>query len=249
MKVISGRSLDLVDAHMHLPSYPDPDPLVRLATSSGALLLSCTVNSSEAETNLRLRREYPATVRCFLGVHPSDAGEELPSSSLGEAVAAADGVGEIGLDAKYSDASPGSLQVKAFLDQLALAERFQKPVQVHSRGSERACLDALSGFRLKSVLMHWFEGEELVREVVSKGYFVSAGPAVLYSKKVRRVVASVPTERLLSESDGPVTYRAIGGGSGPGLIPSVLFGLSEVKGLGFDDMARTVRENVGRFLA
>jgi TatD DNase family protein len=137
MKVISGRSLDLVDAHMHLPSYPDPDPLVRLATSSGALLLSCTVNSSEAETNLRLRREYPATVRCFLGVHPSDAGEELPSSSLGEAVAAADGVGEIGLDAKYSDASPGSLQVKAFLDQLALAERFQKPVQVHSRGSEK----------------------------------------------------------------------------------------------------------------
>lgn len=241
--------MELVDSHIHLPAYRDPDPVLRLASMSGTVLVSCTVNAAEFGANLTLKREHPKTVRCFLGVHPSDVGEEPPSQSLRGLVAGADGVGEIGLDAKYSDASPGSLQMKAFLDQLGLAERFSKPVQVHSRGSEKACLDALSSFRLARVLMHWFEGEEHVQRVVSSGYYVSVGPAILYSKRVRRVAAVIPAERLLTESDGPVGYKAIGGGSGPALIPSVVFRLAEVRVVGFDEIARTVKENADRFLS
>jgi TatD DNase family protein len=139
--------------------------------------------------------------------------------------------------------------MKAFLDQLAIAEKLGKPLEVHSRGSEKACVAALTTFRLRSVLMHWFEGEDSLREVASRGYLVSVGPAILYSKKIRRIAASVPGDSVLTESDGPVAYNALGGRSGPSLIPSVLFGLAETRGVSFEEQGREVESNLRRFLS
>jgi TatD DNase family protein len=241
--------MNLVDAHIHLPAYGAAAGVLEAAKATGTTLVSCTVSPAEAHANLQFREQNPDTVRCFLGVHPSDVSEELPSVSLGELFPRADGVGEIGLDPKYSDMAKGSRQMNAFLDQLAVAERLGKPVEVHSRGSEAECLSFLTSFRLKSVLMHWFEGDSKLQEVNSRGYFVSVGPAILYSKKVRRVAASVSGDRLLTESDGPVAYKAIGGPSGPGLIPSVLFSLAETRAVGFEEQARSVDENLRSFLA
>lgn len=221
--------MDLVDVHVHLPTYPDPRQVIEAARATQTTLVSCTVNLGQAKANLLLKGASPGAVRCFLGVHPSDAGPEAPGESLGRLIGEADGVGEIGLDRKYSEISPGSHQMNAFLDQLATAERFGKPVEVHSRGSEKVCLDILGSFRLPSVLMHWFEGEDCLQEVASRGYYVSVGPSILYSKKVRRVAVRVPSERILTESDGPVTFGPIGGRSGPSLVPSVLFALCEAK--------------------
>lgn len=238
----------LVDAHVHLPSYGDPRAVVAGASAVGSFLLSCTVNHSEAALNLLLRRESPASLACFVGVHPSDVTETPPSELLGDAFGAADGIGEIGLDEKYSPVSRDSAQMKAFVDQLAAAERLGKPVQVHSRGSSRLCLDVLGTFRLGAVLMHWFEDETSLEAVRSRGYYVSVGPAVLYSKKVRRIAASVVTDRLLTESDGPVGYATLGGAAGPGLIPSVVFAVSELRRTSYDDALRETSSNAERFL-
>ena len=212
-------------------------------------LISCTVNASEAPENLRIRSENPQNVRCFLGVHPSDATTSGPPSTvLAPFLARCDGIGEIGLDEKYSPTSEGSAQMEAFLDQLRVAEELGKPVQVHSRGSEQKCMDILGTFRLKAVLMHWFEGEALVSEAASRGYYFSLGPALLYSKKLRRIAQAVPAERLLTESDGPVSFGPLQGAGGPNLIASVLFRLAEIRGERYGDLERTVEENAGRFL-
>jgi TatD DNase family protein len=240
--------LNLVDAHVHLPAYPDPTDVIAIARGAGTSLLSCTVNEREALVNLRLRELYPETVLSFLGVHPSDVSDVLPSTVLGDLFSSADGVGEIGLDAKYSDASPGSDQMKAFVDQLVVAERLGKPVEVHSRGSEKSCLEVLSSFRLKSVLMHWFEGEEHINEVASRGYFVSVGPAVLYSKKLRRIAQLVPSGRVLTESDGPVAYKPLGDRGGPAMIPSVLFTLGGLRGISFEAEAQEVYDGFHSFM-
>ncbi len=240
--------LDLVDVHIHLPDYPNPGEVVRAARSTGTLLVSCTVKPAEAAANLALKQENHDMVRCFLGVHPSEARNEALSSGMAELAPLADGIGEIGLDPKYSDASRGSRQMEVFTDQLALAERLGKPVEVHSRGAEVSCLEVLSTFRLRAVLMHWFEGEEQLADVLSRGYYVSLGPAVLYSKKARRIASRLPEGSLLTESDGPVVYNALRGAGGPGLIPSVLFRLSEEKHTAFEEMSRMVRANATRFL-
>lgn len=236
-----------VDAHLHLPEYSDA--MESIGRTPNLCLFSCTVNLTQAETNIRLREQGYGFVKCFLGVHPSDVTDVLPSEHLSVLMDRCDGIGEIGLDPKYSEAGRDSKQMKAFLDQLSLAERFGKPVQVHSRGNEKACLEILTTFNLRAVLMHWFEGdEEYVRLAASRGYYFSFGPALLYSKKLRHNSEIIPKDRLLTESDAPVPYNALGGASGPNLIASVLFQLGEIRGISFDDAEQTVYENARRYL-
>lgn len=198
--------------------------------------------------NLKLAKEHRGSVFCFLGVHPSEVSEKDPlgpGPSIVPFLPEADGIGEIGLDPKYSSTS---LQMKAFQDLLLEAERLGKPVEVHSRGASKLCLDALGSFRLRSVLMHWFEDEEVLGRVTSAGYYVSVGPAILYSKKVRRVASSVPVERLLTESDGPVSFGPLSEAAGPGLIPSVLYCLSELQRSSYEEVGWRIEENSQRFL-
>ncbi len=195
-----------------------------------------------------LVKAHPHRLRAFVGVHPSEAEREPDVGWLEAEVRRATGVGEIGLDPKYN-AADRSAQVGLFRKQLAVAEKAKKPVQVHTRGAERESLDILSSFRLKAVLLHWFQGEELLGEANDSGSYVSFGPALLVSKKLQRMAASWDTTRLLVESDGPVSFSALGGASGPWLIPSVVFKLAEVLGRPNEDTARIVRDNTLAFLS
>jgi TatD DNase family protein len=238
------------DAHVHLPAYPDPDAAAKTAVQSGIGLLSVTVSTSEAIKNIELREKNPEVVRCFIGLHPSEAGSSSGDlaglSSLWER---ADGIGEIGLDPKYSPAGPGSPQMGLFEGQVAIAERLHKPLQVHSRGAESACLEVLQVHSLAAVLMHWFEGEETLEMVLSRPKtFISFGPALLYSKKLRRLAKRCPPDVVLAESDGPVAFAALGGAAGPGLVPSVAFKLAEVWGSGFEEALQILSANLSAYM-
>jgi len=240
----------MLDAHVHLPAYHDPAEVVANARMRGITVVSVTVSAAEAAPSFRLRDDNPSTVRCFIGIHPSEAvaaGGDL--EKLGGLWEGADGLGEVGLDPKYSEVTPGSDQMALFKAQVEIAERLKKPLQVHSRGAEDRCLDVLEGHSLRSLLMHWFEGEDSVARVIShRGGFVSFGPAVLYSKKLLRIAKRCPPEIVLAESDGPVAFAALGGAEGPGLIPSVAFKLAEVWGKSFDDAVIQLSLNQKRFL-
>jgi TatD DNase family protein len=220
----------LWDAHVHLPAYPDPQEVVAGAKRRGVRLVSVCVSPAEAAPNLELRRANPGGVKCFIGVHPSEAASLAGGlDALSSLWDAADGVGEVGLDPKYSEVSPRSAQLELLRAQLEVAGRLKKPVEVHSRGAEAKCLEVLDGYSLQSVLMHWFEGEELLGQVLSRQRtFVSFGPAILYSKKLQRIARRCPPQIVLAESDGPVAFSALGGAGGPGLVPSVAFKLAEI---------------------
>ena len=240
----------LWDAHVHLPAYPDPWAVVEAAGKRGMRLVSVTVSLGEAATSLLLREQNPSTVKCFVGVHPSEAAstpEGLPE--LDTVWEAADGVGEVGLDPKYSEVSAGSAQMKLFEAQVEVAGRLKKPLQVHSRDAEGACLDVIDGYSPRSILMHWFEGEELLGRALSRPRtFVSFGPALLYSKKLLRMASKCPPEAVLAESDGPVPFSALGGAEGPGLVPSVAFKLAEVWGRSLDEAVEQLSLNAENFL-
>ena len=144
--------MKLTDAHVHLPEYQDPSDVIRNARARGMRLLSCTVRPAQAELNVRLAEENPGIVKCFLGVHPSDAPEDVDADSLdpfGGLLQRCDGIGEIGLDPKYSVVGENSAQMRWFVAQLGFAEKMNKPVQVHSRGSEKECLDILEHVQIE----------------------------------------------------------------------------------------------------
>lgn len=245
----SGTGLRFIDSHIHLGDYADPDQIIRLTRAFDGLLVSVGTGASSSARSVSLQRGHPDAVRAFIGAHPSEAEKERELGWLERGMSAAAGVGEVGLDPRYSEVARGSPQTDLFQRQLALAEKAKKPVQVHSRGAERDCLDTLSAFRLKAVLLHWFQGEELSVEANEKGYYASFGPAILVSKKLQRIAKAWDRDRILAESDGPVPYDALGGVSGPSLVPSVVFKLAQLLGLQFDDAARHLLGNTSAFLA
>ena len=219
-----------------------------LAVATQTLLVTCGEDLETSSVALRQAEAYPGTVKAFVGVHPSNALKEESLSWLEGDLRQASGIGEIGLDPKYSEEGPGSAQMKALMAQLELAQAMTKPIQVHSRDAEKECLEALSGFALASVLMHWFQGEGLLQEVVQRGYYVSYGPSLLYSKKLQRMALRSSRDRVLTETDSPVPFGPLGGVHGPSLVPSVVFKLSELWGEGFEDTRATLAANAARFL-
>jgi TatD DNase family protein len=207
------------------------------------MLLSSGIDMATSLATIEITKSAHGLVKAFVGIHPSEAQEAAGLGWFEGALREAAGAGEIGMDPRYSEVGTGSAQRTTFVKQLEGAERAEKPIQVHSRGAEKECIQVLTSYRLERVLMHWFEGEADLREVGDRGYFVSFGPAILYSKKLQRMASSLKPELILTESDGPVTFRPLGGAQGPSLIPTVVFKLAELWRVTFSQAEELVMRN------
>lgn len=236
------------DCHIHVMDYIQPDPVLSFASAQGMMLFSVSTNAKTAERGLEQRERFHNTLKLFVGIHPSEATIESQPEVISKFAKRADGIGEIGLDPRYSEVSEKSTQMRVFLDQLRLAETSRKPVQVHTRDAEGTCIGSLASYELPRVLLHWFEGEPLLNEAAGRGYYVSVGPALLYSKILARIAKAYPLDLLLTESDGPVSFRALGDAGGPYLVPSVVFRLSEILRMDYLDLSAKLVKNAETFL-
>ena len=235
-----------VDSHLHL-TKEDLPVLMPQSGANQTLLVTCGVDEKTSWEALELAEMYPGQVMAFVGVHPSEAAKAGETGWLQTALPAAAGLGEVGLDPTYSEAGPGGDQMRVISAELDLAERLGKPVQVHSREAESAALDVLDGFTLPQVMMHWLESEEALPRALGEGYFVSFGPALLYSKRLQRMAVKSPPSQVLTETDSPVPFRPLGA-RGPSLVPSVVFRLAELWGMKFDEAREVLLANALRFL-
>jgi TatD DNase family protein len=240
------QGVRFVDSHMHLDAL-DAEGTVPWAKSADAVLFACGVDRKTSGALLSVAAASPDVVNPFVGVHPSEADREVGLDWLEGAAKRAVGMGEIGLDPTYSPIEEGGPQMRAFRVQVELAGRLRKPVQVHSRMAESKCLEALAASGTSRVLMHWLESEEALPKVMDMGYFVSFGPALLYSRKLHRMAMRADPSLVLLETDSPVLYSPLGRVKGPMLIPSVAFKLAEIWGKGFRDTLEACNGNALRF--
>lgn len=243
------HTVRFVDSHVHLCEYADPEPLLAYARATETLLVSTSVDRESSLRTLALSGQEVGQVLGFVGVHPSEAEKSDGLGWLESAIQSSAGLGEVGLDPKYSSSEEGSKQEEVFRGQLRIADRAAKPVQVHSRGAESRCLEILdeASFRT-NVLLHWFQGEASVADATDKGYFLSFGPALLSSKKLQRMALRAGPTQILTETDGPVPFHGLGGGKGAPLMPSVVFKLGEIFHVRFEEMRETVLGNSYRYL-
>jgi TatD DNase family protein len=230
---------EFTDVHTHFERLKQQEK--KLFSSLSIRVVSVGVDK---ESSLSILEEED--VIHFIGVHPSFARSGVEFDWLEELAQKARGIGEIGLDPRYGERE---LQVEIFEKQLEIAERYTKPVQVHSRNAVKECLDILAKYDINAVLLHWFDDENYTKEVNSRSYFVSFGPALLYSKRLQRIASVIDEELILTESDYPVSYHALGNATGPILIPSIVFRLSVILGKNFDETKRLVAENTERYLS
>jgi TatD DNase family protein len=253
--------MKLVDAHIHLSDAEYAkitDELVTDAKRSNVVAL--VSNSMDFETSigsLKLAEKHPSTIYPALGIHPwnvnilkeNELEETLKLISEQNQKKAITAIGEIGLDYKYETIWEKQLMV--FDKMLHAAEKLDLPVIIHSRGTTAQIVDMLPSYNLKRVLLHWFSHPmSALYKAVEHGYFITEGPPVAYSNGIREVVKKVPLTNLLTETDGPVTYRKLpfnGQLTKPSFIRTVVEAVAEVKNMPIDDVAEQIACNFEGF--
>lgn len=143
-------------------------------------------------------------IRFALGFHPELVHQYKSQMPLmWELLFDARYIGEVGLD--FVDVTHKNEQL-AFFSELIERCRYDshKIITIHSRKAVRQVLDIIGdNFRFKPIL-HWFTGskEELLN-AIEKGFYFSINKSMLNTKKLQSMLALIPKERLLFETDSP----------------------------------------------
>ena len=254
--------MSYVDAHLHLadPEYAGQvEQLIEDATrNSVSYLLSNSMDYQTSVQTIALAKRYERKVLAAIGVHPwtvinqtdnqLDKFEELIEENREYVIA----IGEIGLDGQYTqDEDPMKRQKGVFRFFLELAERKKLPVVVHSRLAVDDVIDTLSSFHLPKVLLHWYSGPaEKLRLIGERGYLISVGPSVCYSRRIMEIACQADLDIILTETDGPVKYHGPFEGkvTKPSFVIDVVRKLAEIKSLSPDNVRETVWANFQKLI-
>jgi TatD DNase family protein len=205
--VITSR---LVDFHCHLDLYPNHTELVGECEKQGIFTLSVTTTPRAWAQN-QVLASATKHVRIALGLHPQLVRERADEISIWrDLLPQARYVGEVGLDAGPRFFGSFEDQKRVFETVLReCARQGGKILTVHSVRATRAVLDMIEARLPQSrgtVVLHWFTGSRSEAErAVKLGAFFSINAEMLRNDRHRKMVLSLPLDRILSETDGPFT--------------------------------------------
>jgi TatD DNase family protein len=238
----------MIDFHCHLELFPDPPRVVAECVQRGLYVLSVTTTPSAWTGSAALVADAKR-IRVALGLHPQLARERRSELSLFDTLLAETRyVGEIGLDGTPELRTHWLDQTHVFDHILSACEAAGgKIMTIHSRRAATDVLDRLEAHPRAGVpILHWYSGSqrELAR-AVSIGCWFSVGPAMLVGEKGRKLVAKMPQDRVLTETDGP--FAALNGQSVfPWDVAKAVVALADVWSINIDHVENLLRDNLRR---
>jgi len=244
------------DSHIHLsdPAYVS-DMEFTLKQMECLKIKACCVSMDYDNSlqTLELAKKSDLVLP-FIGIHPECANEGIENISklIEDNHNYISGIGEIGLDPTYTNQSDDTKkQNQVFETLLSFAEKFHKPVSIHSRKSLDDVFQIMTSYNTKHALLHWFDGsKKQLKRAMDMGFFVSYGPVMIYANDKQTLLSKTDESQILVETDGPVRFsRCFEMKSGQiSFIPSVIFCASKILGKSFDEMTLLLEKNSNSFL-
>ena len=244
------------DSHIHLsdPVYFSEINFI-LAQMEFLKLKACCV-SMNVENSLATLSLYKKSnlVLPFIGIHPECANDDLEkiNNLIDLNQNNISGIGEIGLDPTYCKNNDDTKrQIHVFESLLSSAEKFHKPVSIHSRKSLDDVFEIMTSYDANHTLLHWFDGsKKQLQKAMDMGFFVSFGPVMIYANDKQTLLSKADESKILVETDGPVRFsRCFEMKSAQiSFIPSVIFCASKILEKTYDDMSSLLEENTKCFL-
>ena len=223
--------MTLTDTHCHLDFNafdPDREAVVERAVQVGVgRILIPGINLDSSSSAVELAGSHPILFAA-IGIHPTEAAgyvytmlNDFRKWSRHPKVKA---IGEVGLDYHHGSA-PHRKQQEVLKEQLALAAELRLPVILHFREKGDAptgdCIADLleildqwvTGLKQdqnplaeRPGVLHSFSGNlEAAWKAISLGFYLGVGGPITYKNNTLRqeLVAAIPLERLLIETDAP----------------------------------------------
>jgi len=244
------------DSHIHLSDHAYSTDMEFILKGMECLRIkACCVsmdNKSSLDT-LELSKKSNLILP-FIGIHPERANDELEymTTLIENHHSHLSGVGEIGLDTTYAHNDKDTKrQIHVFETLLSLANKFNKPISIHSRKSLDNIFEIMTSYDTKHALLHWFDGsKKQLKKAMDMGFFISYGPVLVYANDKQTLLANTDESKILVETDGPVKFsRCFEMKSGQiSFIPSVIFCASKILGKSFDETTSLLEINSTSFL-
>ncbi len=251
----------LVDSHVHLDfSQFDQDRQEVLQRARAAGIKVLVVPGVRADHWIRVKAVTAAddSIYACYGLHPCFCADhrqqhldDLKNWAQREQPVA---IGECGLDFYTGFVETESEQRLYFESQLSIARESDLPVVLHARRSVDAVLKCLRQAQVHQGVMHSFSGSlQQAKAAIDQGLMIGIGGAVTHQRanKLRGVVAALPLDALLLETDAPDQAGAkhLGMRNEPSFMVTVLDTVAELRSESREKLAAATSENAARLFS
>lgn len=245
----------LIDTHSHLDFDrfdADRDAVIQRAREEDVCaIITIGIDYNSSLAAIKIAETY-ADVYAAVGVHPHDA-KDMTDAHLAELKELLShpkvvAIGEVGLDYHY-DYSPRDVQRRVFRQFLELSLERQMPLIIHTRESDEDVLHIIQSRAKKGWrgVFHCFAGDEkMAFKVIDLGFLLSFTGNITFTKSTSvRVMAQVPLDKLLIETDAPfmAPVPKRGKRNEPAFVKFVAAKIAETKSRAFDEVANITTQN------
>lgn len=199
------ESASLVDTHCHIDLYPSPADVLQRCEAERIYTVAVT-NAPSVFSHTQSLCGGKRYVRAALGLHPELMRTHAHELNLmWPLLDQTRYVGEIGLDYTTTDESERRVQRDAFDQILSHCATYgNKVLTVHSRRAAADVLAAVGQRFAGTVILHWFSGTlKQADAAAASGFYFSVNTAMIRSAASQKLIARLPPERILTETDGP----------------------------------------------
>jgi TatD DNase family protein len=234
----------LIDSHvnLHAPQFDeDREAVIHRARAAGVGLMVTICDRLDRFDAVHAIALAHDDIWATVGTHPHEAKDD-PCLAAETLAALAErpkvvGIGETGLDFHY-DLSPREIQAQVFRAHVDAARRTGLPLVVHTREADETMAEILEAEHARGafrMLMHCYtSGADLARRAAALGAWFSVSGIATFKAAgaVRAVIADMPADRIIVETDcpylAPIPMR--GRRNEPAFLPHVLARLAEIRG-------------------
>ena len=242
----------MIDTHCHLLKeyYPNLDNTFKELKENNidAVIVNGCDKTSNIEV-LEIIKKYDIAYGA-IGFHPTELTnikeDDLKWLEINLQKDKIVAIGEIGLDYHYENTDKEK-QKYFFKRQLLLAQKYNKPVIIHSRDAIQDTYNILSSVKVKGVL-HCYSGSlEMAKEFTKIGYFLGIGGIITFknAKNIIEVIKNIDSKYILLETDSPYLapepYR--GQINSPVYLKYILEKISEIKNIDYKEMEKMTNYN------
>lgn len=233
-------ALPPLDLHAHVKTTIPARDLEQL----GAVVFVATRSLDEFAST---QRRHDAVTIWGVGCHPgvNSAQDAFDAERFASLARSTPFVSEVGLDGRSK--VPMARQEQTFRAVLRVLSEHPRITSIHSSGAPGRVLDALEATPVRGAVLHWWRGTPAqTARAVRLGCWFSVNVAGV---KHAADVASIPLDRILTETDHPSGDRGASEPRQPGSVAGVESALAAIHGVTDSDIRHQVWANFSQLVS
>lgn len=277
----SNLNMKYIDIHSHVNFSAfdeDREAVMVRAREAGVVVINVGTQIDTSRKAVEMANKYENTY-AIIGLHPihTDAsyhdekelgaggveftsrGEQFNKDAYRELLKDPKvvGIGECGLDYYRCTFESVEKQKRAFVEQIELAQEFNKPLMLHIRNNPKdnylnAYQDALKILEKYPNVkgdVHFFAGnKEDAHSFVARGFTLSFTGVITFTIDYDGIILDTPLEMIMTETDSPYVTPAPHRGkrNEPAYVSEIVKKIAKVKGLTEEKVAEQIMVNAKR---